>query len=797
MVVAWVLFPVVLLAVCLGCGLLVERVAGWRLPGGLLPSVGLALVIVAATLTTSREATVPLTTAVVVILALAGYASSTSRLRGLRLRPWPLAAGLGVFACCAAPVVLSGNATFLGYFVLNDSATHFLLIDQLMSHSHNISGLLLSSYFSTLQTYLASSYPIGADVALGSIRPLVGQDIAWIFQPYLAVIMALGAVALYELLRGAVRSNFLRATCAFIASQSGLVFAYYLEASVKEIATIWAITVTVVLVLVTVRQRVGLRAVVPLLIVVVAGLDVLDLAIVPWLGPPLAVFVLATAWRSRHSLRGSGGRRLALMTAGAAALVAALAAPLLGSLSTFIYVTTGVLTRQGDLGNLSGPLQGWQILGIWPTGDFRVGPVAHLHLTYVLIGVALASALLGAVWTVRRRAYAPLLLLVGNGIAAAYLLNRASPYAGAKVMMIFSLTAVLIVLLGSVALVEAGRRIEGLVLLVVIAGGVLWTNALAYHGASVAPRGRLAELATIGSRFPGQGPTFFNQADEFAVHFLRTERPFDPAQFSSPVPRAGLAPRPPEQFRSPWDPDELDPSYLQTFRLLVLGRSPRISRPPADYEPVYIGRYYTVWRRSSTPTVLQHVPLGGGLYPAAAPSCKLVLATAALATREHARLAYVVRPHPPTLVPTTATRPPNWGAVAGDPFELIPRAQPGAVTGTVRVGSAGRYRVWLGGSMSQRFEVWVGGHHVGSVAYQLGPPGQFVQVGEVTLSAGAQSVRIVRPASNLTPGDDPLGQLLGPLMLTDSADVPAVAVVDPARARSLCGQTLDWLEIVG
>src|ERR1019366_9551243 len=98
MVVAWLLFPLVLLAVCLGCGLAVERVAGWRLSGALLPSLGLALVIVVTTLTTVRAITAPLTTEVVVLFALAGYATSWRRLRMLRPEPWALAVGLGVFA---------------------------------------------------------------------------------------------------------------------------------------------------------------------------------------------------------------------------------------------------------------------------------------------------------------------------------------------------------------------------------------------------------------------------------------------------------------------------------------------------------------------------------------------------------------------------------------------------------------------------------------------------------------------------------------------------------------------------
>jgi hypothetical protein len=799
MVVDWLAFPLVLLAVCLGCGLAVERAAGRPLPGTVLPSVGLALVIVVATLTTWHARTAPLTTWLVVVLALAGYASGWRRLTTLRPDPWAVAVGVGVFAVCAAPVVLSGNATFLGYYIDNDSASHFALIDQLLAHGSNYAALPVSAYKETLIEYLGTSYPTGADVALGAVRPLVGQDVAWIFQPYLAVVLALGGAAIYELLGQVVRSRPLRALSAFIAAQPGLVYSFYLEDSIKELATTWVITVTVVFAVYALRQR-TLRSILPVLISAVAGLDVLEVAVVPWLGVPLAVFAIVAIWGARDGLRRMARGRLILAAGVSVALAAALAAPIIDKASTFFTVATSVLGQgsansPSQLGNLQAPLQFPQIFGIWPGGDFRYLLTAHYGISYGLIGITVAAAVFGAIWMVRRRAFAPLLLLISSAIATAYLLHRGSPYANSKVLMIASVTAVLTAMLGAVALHDAGRRIEGFLLAAVIAGGVLWTNALSYSNASVAPRGRLAELATIGSRFSGIGPTLYNQADEFAIHFLRTEAIADPA--TGPLnPRPGLAPRAPAQGRLPWDPDDLDFGYLESFRLLVLGRSPRISRPPADFTLVYRGRFYDVWKRTSTPTVLEHIPLGGALYPESVPSCHLVLAAAARAAREHAQLAYVERSPAPAFIPTLAAHPPNWGLVAGDPYELIPRQQPGEVTGTVSVTTPGVYQVWLESSLSQRFPVWVGHHYVGSVSYELGPQGQFVHVGAVTLGAGRQPVRIVRPSVNLAPGQDSTGMLLGPLMLVRAVDPPPVSELDPTRARSLCGRSLDWLEIV-
>ena len=74
----------------------------------------------------------------------------------------------------AAPVVLSGNAAFLGYFMLNDAAVHFALIDQLLSHGRDLTPPAVR--LSAIENFSGTDYPIGSQVALGAVRPLIGQD---------------------------------------------------------------------------------------------------------------------------------------------------------------------------------------------------------------------------------------------------------------------------------------------------------------------------------------------------------------------------------------------------------------------------------------------------------------------------------------------------------------------------------------------------------------------------------------------------------------------------------------------
>src|SRR5262245_22653704 len=119
--VAWVAYPLVIAGLSLGCGLLVESMGGRRLPGQLVLPVGFALLVVAASFTTMRPSTAEVTSPLVVGLAVTGFGLSFPLRR--RLDAWAVGAAVAVFAVYAAPIVLSGKATFAGYITLDDTST--------------------------------------------------------------------------------------------------------------------------------------------------------------------------------------------------------------------------------------------------------------------------------------------------------------------------------------------------------------------------------------------------------------------------------------------------------------------------------------------------------------------------------------------------------------------------------------------------------------------------------------------------------------------------------------------------
>ena len=199
LLVPWLLFPVVLGLISLGCGLLLERVAGTA-PGALLLPGGLAVVVVLGLFTTTLSATAELTIPLVLAAAVLGYALSIGRPLP-RVRA-PIALVVGTFAVYAAPVVLTGRATFTGYVKLDDTASFLGFTDQIMAHGRDLSGLAPSTYERLQFLNIHEGYPVGTFIPLGVGSRLVGQDPTWVYQPCMAFFAAMLALALYALLRG-------------------------------------------------------------------------------------------------------------------------------------------------------------------------------------------------------------------------------------------------------------------------------------------------------------------------------------------------------------------------------------------------------------------------------------------------------------------------------------------------------------------------------------------------------------------------------------------------------------------
>jgi hypothetical protein len=789
LVVTWLVFPALLAVLATGCGLLVERIVRLRLRRPLLPGLGLALLILAGQLTTLTDATAELTTPVVVALGVAGLAlAAASAERPRRPLAAPLVAAAGVFAVYAAPIVLSGEATVAGYVKLDDTASWLGITAWISQNGLALDGLAPSTYEAMLDFYLGSDYPVGAFVPFAVGSELLGQDPAWLYQPWIAFAAAQLALALYVLAEPLVESRAMRAGAAFVAAQPALLFGFGLWGGAKEVAAAW--TLALLAALVPLALSGPLRAVAPAAIATAATLSILSVGGGVWALPPLLLVGAAALVRL-------GPKPTAQRAGAMAAVVVPLSLPPLLASGFLGAPAASTITDSDRLAALIEPLSGLQAFGIWPVDDFRLRP-DDPAVTYVLVALVVAGLVLGALELWRRRGDRELGLAVYAAAAASgclVVVIAGSPWVGAKALAIASPAFLLLALVGIYGLRRRGRGVEAAVLAVAIAGGVLWSNALGYGGVNLGPRDRFEELEEIGERFAGDGPALMTEFEPFGVrHFLAPLDPEGAAEFRRrPVflRDGGILTK-----RETADVDEFQLSALLLYRTLVLRRSPTASRPPSPYAVAWRGDWYEVWQRppGAVAPIVEHLPLGGPFDPGAAAPCDEVRRLARLAGG--GRLAIVRRP--PVIVVDLAeapSQPPGWAASA-TPGVVEPGGD-GTLELTLDLRMRDRYTLWVGGGFRGRLEARVDGEPLGDARHELSHGGQYVPLGSRELAAGPHRVELELSGADLHPGSRGRPRPLGPLALsTATADMP-VEYVSPDRAESLCGRRLDWVEAIG
>jgi hypothetical protein len=749
-----------LAALSLGCGRLVEALTREPLPGALVVPVGFAVAILAGQLATLGSATAQLAGPLVIALAAAGLLLAPPW--PLRAWGWPAGAAAGAFAAYAAPIVLSGQATFAGYIKLDDTATYFAMTDRVMSHARDLAGLAPSTYEATLAFTLKIGYPTGSLMPIGIGHQLTGYDIAWLFQPYLAFLAAMLALTLYGVLTLVIPWPAARAGAAFFAAQPAILYGYALWGGIKEVSGAYLLALISVLIPWTLDSRRGAAAVVPLAAACAALVCVLSLPGGAWLLPALlAAGVIIAVRPDRALLRKAGAFALALGVLGIPAFVAG--AEWLKQIGNF--------GKESELGNLVQKLSVLQLFGIWPGGDFRYrhdpAPVK------VLIALVIVAAVLGLWWAWTRGGWALLVYVAVTALGCAGYLAVSSPWIGGKTIAMAAPAFLAAAFAACAGAALRGRVVEAGVVAVAIAGGVLWSNVDQYHDVWLAPRGQLHELETIGDRIAGQGPTLMTDYQSYgARHFLRRADPEGASELRRRFVYLTNGQVLPNQ--APWaDIDRFRLDQVLVYRTLVLRRGPLASRPPSVYRLVSSGRYYETWQRPPRPanTIVRHLGLDTSTQPDAVPRCSDVLRLAKL---------------PGVTALATATRPPSISL--GAP----PLSGPKDVD--VDLPQGGSYTAWLGSDWYGNASIAVDGHEVGSKREELNWPGLYTPLGTIHLPAGRHLVTIRYTHGGWRPGSGAKPTSFQSAALSRVDDRERVETVPVSAARSLCGRRLDWVE---
>lgn len=720
-------YPCLLLLLCVGAGLLVDRAAGGWLSAMLLPAVGAAALIAVSQLTTYVVALAPATPWLMLAVGIAGLVLGRARLRvrvldwrsyGWRIAVLPLA-----YAVALAPVLMAGKPTFSSYMALSDSAFHMLGADYLIRHGQDYAHLdLANSYGGFVNSYYNTGYPSGADTFFGGSAAVLGLPLIWAFQPFNAFMLAAVTGPAWVLARRMGLSGGWAALAALTTGASALVYAYELIGSIKEVVVLSLVLAMGALVVD--RRRwlaVGPRGALPLALLFAGGLSTLGVAFGAWALAAVAVLIAAVFGdprevRSRTS-SASSVRFAGLVGVGAVVTLAG-AWPTFADLGGSVHVAQSIASTSNP-GNLRTPLRADQVLGVWLGGSYKQLPAGiALTATYVLMGITLLAVLLGLARLLRMRQLAYAGWFVSMLVVWLMLNSYGTTWADAKALTITS-PAVVLMAWGGVAVVRSSRaRLVAPLLAALLAGGALTSDAMQYHSANLAPTARYEELAWIGERFAGRGPVLFTDFDEYSLYELRDMDVGGP-DFASPPPALTAAAG---GYGRPVRLDRVKPGALLAYPLIVTRRDPSAASPPAAYRLVWQGVYYQVWRRLPRYARLDPPARGG-------------------------RAARLI------AVPLARTvRPSDWALT---PRHLVMNGA-GTLRATFALPRRGVWELWVKGDVMRAVTVRIDGRVLGTLAEQSG--GNSLVVNMLTplrayLGAGRHVLTIARPGADLAPGD--------------------------------------------
>lgn len=758
--VAWLLGPLVWAGLSFGLGAGLRGLSSERLAWPLAIPSGFAVLVVLMNLLTAWPPVAGLAVPTVLVLAGLGWYTQRMHVRPTRAALGPLLAGAAVYLLYLAPVMVSG-APFVGWIKLDDGATWLAFADRLIEAGRTTAGLSPSSYEAVLQiNWESSAYPVGAFPPLGAVAALLNIDPAWLLQPYLAFLAATLALVVWAVLTPHVVSPRWRVALVLLATTPALLLGYAWWGGIKEIAL--APLVLALSLLAADRTPAIVIAVSTAAILAIAGFSG-----GAWAALPIAFWlVVATPERRWVSIGAFVG------------LTALLSLPLLGLVRPRnVAEILSFAADDSDIGNLRGPLDRWQVVGIWPVGDFRDRP-EPVAFVYFLLGVVVLLAAIGVIGALSRRLWA-VPLYGATVLLVAMASTFGNPWIGGKALAIASPAVLIAAATGIGWLRDQQWGIAARTGIALVGVGIGWSYMLAYQSVWLAPREQLLELSAIGADRQNPSPALMLEYSPYGVrHFLRDLSAEGAGELrrrtvslvdGGTLPKAAYA-----------DLDEIAQSALADYPTLVLRRSATASRPPSNYTLAWSGRFYEVWRRDpDARAVVRHIPLGSQVEPAEVPACEFVRQAADEAGASGV-LATVVR-DPVVVVP--------FGSQAA-----VPTDEPVSLEQMFSVPTAGSYALSLGGSVPGTATVKVDGREVGTIRQQLNWTGNTTPVAQLDLAAGQHRLRVDYTRPRLQPGGGAQGWSFGPMYVGTSAR--AVTVVPAADYRQLCGRHLDWLEVL-
>jgi hypothetical protein len=519
---------------------------------------------------------------------------------------WPVA--LLVVLAFSIPFAVSGRWGIIGVGFNNDLGLHLAWAEWLRSG---------------LGPAPEAGYPLGPHALAAAIAALPGIGLG---QAFVGEIFAIGVLtALVALTALEDLGPARRVLAATLVAIPYLGASYFAQGAFKETGeALFVLAFALLLHSIERQQRSGERA--PALGSAIAGLILVtgiffsySFAGLAW---PVAIFAL---WAlTLPALRRALAPRAWLSTLRQPATLLIIA--VLGGLAVLTvvgpYAFIHGFNRVAGT-NTYGPVSPIEVLGVWPTSNYRLSAAGGAQLTGLATAIAALAILLGGVWWLRRRNYAVPVALAACTVLYLAALASSGEYSQAKALMIAAPPAMLIAI--RPLLFELGRRgsarLAWAALAAVFVAGAVYSSLLVLRDAPIGPPGHGSELRAFIPILRGE-PVLYAGQDRYAAYELMGADTHVPlVEF----PDADVSPNPEKPFDtgnaySPIDFDSFSKGTLDRFPYVITGRAAWNSEAPAGFKRVAATPSYLLWRRTGPVPEDRHVLLEG-VDPAARATC--------------------------------------------------------------------------------------------------------------------------------------------------------------------------------
>lgn len=790
--VVWLAAFVIPLALSLGLGLLLQRV---KRSGkfDIFESIvgGFALLVTLGSITTLTSVTAKLTTPLVVALSLIGFFTSRHILKTV-LRPgFDFLLLFATYIFATLPLISAFKVTWPGWVQLDDTGTFLAITNHIMKNGQVVPSEITSTYDRTLQVILGGSfygnydaatnaitfsYPIGSLVPLGVTSQVTQIDLAWLFFPYLAFCIAISAGLFFTISRTFINNRYLAGTVAITTSMASTLYAYALWGGIKEVVLVPLLTYSLMNLVRVSKANIFPTVISSAGIFAVGGTSGLGFIF----GQAALVFLFKLLKRNQSKFT----KRWLIIAALLVVVSALLARPVISLFNKYF------IPEIPDSGNLARSLNFWQILGVWPSGDFR-GDVYWQPAIFIGLSLIALLAIFGLITSfLSDQPTLTIGLLVTLAISI-YSSQFSGIWLTGKAIAVASPFFLLVIFYGISRIIEIDKlKVLGQMLLITTILGVATSNFLGFRHTWVAPTEKVRELQKIGQDFAGKGPTLMTDYAVLASrYFLRDLN----AESASEL-RVNLIPmRDGTELLKGFsaDIDLFDNTEISNYELLVLRHTATGSRPLFNYDLAFKGKFYDVWQKNKFGNSdITSIPLGNNYIPGEELTCNSIRKRIKDVS---GNIRAAIRKPISIVNLSDGQLPENWKVDDGN-LGAVKQSGPGYLQGVLEVTNTGDYEWFMGGSYPGKLKIFLDREEVfvGKAFFEGNKfLSTYLFTGKVSAGKHLIEIRYSKPLLQVGAG---VNESLGPIYLSnETAAESKILDVSKDKYKELCNKELDWI----